>query len=93
MNADVFCPICVYPRYLRFEMGVGGSQLRSEVMMIPATMIRIAAPRTAIAISPGEYFVSFFAGPVGCGRVAFFFFLRGFFDMALPLYRAAWNQR
>jgi hypothetical protein len=39
-------------------------QLSREVMIIPATMIRMAAPRTAIAISPGEYFVSFFAGPV-----------------------------
>jgi hypothetical protein len=39
-------------------------QLSNEVITIPATMIRIAAPRTAIAISPGEYFVSFFAGPV-----------------------------
>jgi len=53
-------------------------------MTIPATMIRIAAPRTAIAISPGEYFVSFFAGPVEGCRLAFFFFLRGFFDMVSP---------
>ena len=55
-------------------------------MMIPATMIKIAPPRTAIAISPGEYFVSFLAGPVGGCRPAFFFFLRGFFDMTLLCY-------
>ena len=62
---------------------VGGHPSR-EVMTIPATMIRIAAPSTAIAISPGEYLVSFFAGPVGGCRRTFFFFLRGCFDMVSP---------
>ena len=55
-------------------------------MTIPATMIRIAAPRTAIAISPGEYFVSFFAGPVGGWWRTFFFFLRGLFDILKAFY-------
>ena len=58
-------------------------------MMIPATMIKSAAPRTAIAISPGEYFVSFFAGPACCGALFFFFFLCGFFDMVLLSYPSA----
>ena len=56
------------------------------VMMIPATMIRMAAPRTAIAISAAEYLVFFF----GCalfGRALFiFFFLRVFFAMVSPWY-------
>ncbi len=43
-------------------------QLSNEVITIPATMIRIAAPRTAIAISPALYLVSFFGAPLGCVR-------------------------
>ena len=59
-------------------------------MMIPATMIRMAAPRIAIAISPALYFAFFFAG-AGRWPPDFFFFLRGFFDMTEPLYRLVRN--
>jgi hypothetical protein len=49
-------------------------------------MINSAAPSTAIAISPAEYFVLFFAGGF-CGCEPFcFFFLRGFFDMSQSFY-------
>ena len=62
-------------------------------MIIPAIMMRIAAPRTAMAISPGLYLAFFFAGGVcDCPRPCFFFF-RGFFDMTLLLYRVPRNQQ
>jgi hypothetical protein len=48
-----------------------------------------APPRTAIAISPGEYFVFFLGGAACCWVVLFFFFLRGFFDMSPIFYPKA----
>ena len=60
-------------------------------MMIPATMIRSAAPRTAIAISPGEYFVFLFGGAVGGWAGFFFFFFRLFFLDIRTIVSAAWN--
>ena len=52
-------------------------------MTIPTIMIRIAAPRTAIAISAAEYLVFFFGGAARCCAPFFFLFLIGFFDMVL----------
>ena len=46
------------------RVGWVGGYSSSDVMMIAATMMTSAAPRTAIAISPGEYFVFLFAGAV-----------------------------
>jgi hypothetical protein len=56
------CPYRASSNEYRVSGRVGGRHPSRDVMMIPATMITIAAPRTAIAISPGEYFVFFFAG-------------------------------
>ena len=70
----------------------GWSPPNRDVMMIPATMIRIAAPRIAIAISPAEYLVFFCTGPDGW-VVRVFFFLRGFFDITEALYRGVRNSR
>jgi hypothetical protein len=60
-------------------------------MMIAATMMTSAAPRIAIASSPAEYFGFFFAGTDRDCVVAFFFFLRGFFDILTPFYREIRN--
>ena len=62
------------------------------MIIIPATMTRIAAPRTAIAISPALYLVFFFAGPVCECPPPFFFFFRGFFDITQSFYRETGNS-
>ena len=60
--------------------------------MIAPTMMRIAAPRIAIAISPALYLVFFFAGPVCECPPPFFFFFRSFFDMTQSFYRETGNS-
>jgi hypothetical protein len=55
-------------------------------MTIPAIMMTMAAPRTAIAISAAEYLVLFFgAAPWGV-VFFFFFFLLLFFGIVFPWY-------
>jgi hypothetical protein len=73
--------------------GWAGGYPISDVTIITPTMITSAAPRAAIAISPGEYFVFFCAGADRGWLAAFFFFFRGFFDMTPILYRATRNRR
>ena len=60
-------------------------------MIIPATMITRAAPSTAIAISPAEYFVFFVGVGACCGWRPFFFFLRVFFDMLAIFYPKSYS--